>query len=174
MTAGKIKLPSLTDLKHLADYVVYRITRSNVGPWGRSGATESRRCTSRPTSAFACRSPRRSATKLTGVISGIEESDDVTSVSDMAYRFPPPDRMNASTGQADGSSDLITAVVNLVATGPVPLGAYTPAEIAAVGGMVDWLEQESRPEPMAEAVRSLAARDLITTEPAADQDAGGS
>jgi hypothetical protein len=75
--------------------------------------------------------------------------------------------MNASPGQADGSSDLITAVVNLVATGPVPLGAYTPAEIAAVGGMVDWLEQEPGPEPMAEAVRSLAARDLITTEPGA-------
>jgi hypothetical protein len=75
--------------------------------------------------------------------------------------------MNASTGQPDGSSDLITAVVNLVATGPVPLGAYTPAEIAAVGGMVDWLEQEPGHEPMAEAVRSLAARDLITTEPGA-------
>ncbi len=62
-------------------------------------------------------------------------------------------------------SDLITAVVNLVATGPVPLGAYTPAEVAAVGGLIEWLEQEPGPEPMAEAVRSLAARDLITTEP---------
>ena len=57
--------------------------------------------------------------------------------------------------------------MNLVATGPVPLGAYTPAEVAAVGGLIDWLEQEPGPEPMAEAVRSLAARDLITTEPGA-------
>ncbi len=61
-------------------------------------------------------------------------------------------------------SELITAVVNLVGTGPVPLGAYTPAEIAAVGGLIDWLEREPGPEPMAEAVRSLAARDLITTD----------
>jgi hypothetical protein len=70
----------------------------------------------------------------------------------------------------DGApSDLITAVVNLVGTGPVPLGAYTPAEIAAVGGLIDWLERAPGPEPLAEAVRSLAARDLITTE-AGDDD----
>ena len=61
-------------------------------------------------------------------------------------------------------SDLITAVVNLVGTGPVPLGAYTPAEIAAVGGLINWLEREPGPESLAEAVRSLAARDLITTK----------
>jgi len=65
----------------------------------------------------------------------------------------------------DGApSDLITAVVNLVGTGPVPLGAYTPAEIAAVGGLINWLERDPGPEALAEAVRSLAARDLITTE----------
>jgi hypothetical protein len=70
----------------------------------------------------------------------------------------------------DGApSDLITAVVNLVGTGPVPLGAYTPAEVAAVGGLIDWLERAPGPEPLAEAVRSLAARDLITTE-AGDDD----
>ncbi len=39
---GKRKLPSLDDLRHLADYVVYRITRSNVGPWGLSRRTERR------------------------------------------------------------------------------------------------------------------------------------
>src|SRR5947209_1951217 len=75
--------------------------------------------------------------------------------------------MNDSSDQSAAPSDLVTAVVNLVATGPVPLGAYTRAEIAAVGGMLDWLEQEPGHEPMAEAVRSLAARDLITTEPGA-------
>jgi hypothetical protein len=62
-------------------------------------------------------------------------------------------------------SELITAVVNLVGTGPVPLGAYTPAEIFSVGGLVEFLEREPSPEAIAEAVCSLAARDLITTEP---------
>ena len=72
--------------------------------------------------------------------------------------------MSDQTTKDGAPSDLITAVVNLVGTGPVPLGAYTPAEIAAVGGLIDWLEREPGPEPLAEAVRSLAARDLITTE----------
>jgi len=72
--------------------------------------------------------------------------------------------MSDQTTTDGAPSDLITAVVNLVGTGPVPLGAYTPAEIAAVGGLIDWLEHEPGPEPLAEAVRSLAARDLITTE----------
>ena len=39
---GKRKLPSLNDLRHLMDYVMYRITRSNVGPWGLSRLTERR------------------------------------------------------------------------------------------------------------------------------------
>jgi hypothetical protein len=73
--------------------------------------------------------------------------------------------MSDEKAKGRAPSDLITAVVNLVGTGPVPLGAYTPAEIAAVGGLIDWLEREPGPEPLAEAVRSLAARDLITTEP---------
>jgi hypothetical protein len=66
-------------------------------------------------------------------------------------------------------SDLIPAVVHLVATGPVTLGAYTVAEVAAVGGLIDWLERAPDPESLAEAVRSLAARDLITTQPGSDQ-----
>lgn len=94
MTAGKIKLPSLTDLKHLADYVVYRVTRSNVGPWGRSGATERRPMYLSPDLGVCVPIPEKVNDELTGVISEIEESDDVTSVSDMAYRFPPPDRAN--------------------------------------------------------------------------------
>ncbi len=72
--------------------------------------------------------------------------------------------MSDETPKDRAPSDLITAVVNLVATGPVPLGAYTPAEIAAVGGLIEWLERAPGSEPLAEAVRSLAARDLITTE----------
>ncbi len=35
-------LPSMTDVRHLMDYVVYRITKRNVGPWGLSGKTEKR------------------------------------------------------------------------------------------------------------------------------------
>jgi hypothetical protein len=62
-------------------------------------------------------------------------------------------------------SGLIEAVVELVHTGPVPLGAYTLAEIAAVNGVISFLEREPAPELVAEAVRSLAARNLITSAP---------
>jgi hypothetical protein len=42
--------------------------------------------------------------------------------------------MNGTPEHEHVPSELITAVVNLVGTGPVPLGAYTSAEICAVGG----------------------------------------
>jgi hypothetical protein len=71
----------------------------------------------------------------------------------------------AATAQGDISSGLITSIVNLVGTGPVPLGAYTAAEVFSVGGLVEFLEHEPSQEGVGEAVRSLAARDLITTDP---------
>lgn len=70
--------------------------------------------------------------------------------------------MSADASQVP--DELVSAVVHLVGTGPVPLGAYTPAEICAVGGLIDFLEAEPSNEVIAEAVRSLAARDLITTD----------
>ena len=77
----------------------------------------------------------------------------------------PADGATAAAQQGDVSAELIRAIVNLVGTGPVPLGAYTAAEIFSVGGLVEFLEQEPSQEAISEAVRSLAARDLITTDP---------
>jgi hypothetical protein len=73
------------------------------------------------------------------------------------------------TGDADIPKGLIDAVASLVATGPVPLGGYTLAEIDAVSGIVQFLEQTPAPELVAEAVRSLAARNLITTTAGSDE-----
>ena len=67
-------------------------------------------------------------------------------------------------GEVDIPQGLIDAVVTLVATGPVPLGGYTLAEIDAVSGMVHFLEQEPPPEVVAEAVRNL-----ITTTTGSDE-----
>ena len=75
--------------------------------------------------------------------------------------------MSPENGGAN--KELIEAVAALVGTGPVPLGGYTLAEIAAVNGIVDFLETEPEPALVAEAVRSLAARHLITTAPNDDQ-----
>jgi hypothetical protein len=49
----------------------------------------------------------------------------------------------------------------LVGTGPVLLGAYTIAELTAVDAIVDFLEARPAAEAIAEAVRSLAARQLL-------------
>ena len=76
--------------------------------------------------------------------------------------------MSAGAGNDQAPSALIAAVVNLVGTGPVPLGAYTAAELCAVGALIDFLEGQPPPEVVAEAVRSLAGRDLIATDAGAD------
>jgi hypothetical protein len=62
--------------------------------------------------------------------------------------------------QAAVPEGLVPAVVHLVNTGPVLLGAYTIAELTAVDAVVDFLEARPSDEVVAEAVRSLAARQL--------------
>ena len=64
-------------------------------------------------------------------------------------------------GQAAVPPGLIAAVVDVVGTGPVLLGAYTIAELTAVDAIVDFLEARPAEEAIAEAVRSLAARQLL-------------
>jgi len=73
--------------------------------------------------------------------------------------------VNGLSAQPGGQipEGLTDAIASLVATGPVPLGGYTLAEIDAVGGVVHFLEKTPTPELVAEATRSLAARNLITT-----------
>ena len=94
---GKRKLPSLSDFRHLMDYVVYRITRSNVGPWGLSRMTERRPMYLSPNLAVPTTLTPPVARSLTRALRRIEEDDDVTAVSqDLAARFPPPDRQDLS------------------------------------------------------------------------------
>lgn len=92
---GGRKLPSVSDLRHLMDYVVYRITRSNVGPWGLSRMTERRPMYLAPFLAVPTSLTPPVARLLTQALRRIEEADDVTAVSaDLAARFPPPDRQD--------------------------------------------------------------------------------
>jgi hypothetical protein len=96
------KLPSLDDVRHLMDYVVYRITRSNVGPWGLSRMTERHPLYLSPAIAIPTPLSPPVAQSLTAALHQIEDADDVTSVSaDLASRFPPPDRADpvAELGQ---------------------------------------------------------------------------
>jgi hypothetical protein len=72
-------------------------------------------------------------------------------------------------GGASVPEGLVTSVVNLVGTGPVLLGAYTIAELTAVDAIVDFLEARPSDEVLAEAVRSLAARQLLVAGPPGEQ-----
>jgi len=62
-------------------------------------------------------------------------------------------------------SGLIEAVLHLVSTGPVPLGGYSLAEMVAVDAVVDFLDEMPSEEEVGEAVRSLAARQLLVALP---------
>ncbi|MGN6792897.1 MAG: hypothetical protein ACTHJW_10995 [Streptosporangiaceae bacterium] len=92
---GKRKLPSMDDLRHLMDYIVYRVTRSNVGPWGLSRRTERRPMYLSPDLAVPTALPPPIADAVGATLRQIEADDDVTAVSaDLARRFRPPDRVN--------------------------------------------------------------------------------
>jgi hypothetical protein len=90
---GKRKMPSLNDIRHLMDYVMYRITRSNVGPWGKSRKTERHPMYLSPDLAVPEALPPAVSSSLTAALRKIEANDDVTAVSlDLAGQFPPPER----------------------------------------------------------------------------------
>lgn len=106
---GKKKMPSMNDVRHLADYVVYRLTRSNVGPWGRSRQTERQPMYLSPDLAVPREVPPAVAEALDHALRRIEESDDTTAASqDLASRFPPPQRadpvaeLSTSTAWGEG------------------------------------------------------------------------
>jgi hypothetical protein len=101
---GQRKLPSLTDLRHLMDYVVYRVTRSNVGPWGLSRLTERRPLYLSPALAVPTSMSPPVADALAATLRRLEQQDDITAVSaDLAARFRPP-------GQLDPANELGAAL----------------------------------------------------------------
>lgn len=75
----------------------------------------------------------------------------------------------SGSGEAAVPEGLVSAVVNLVHTGPVLLGAYTVAELTAVDAVVDFLEVRPSDDVLAEAVRSLAARQMLVAGSTAEQ-----
>jgi hypothetical protein len=92
---GNRKVPSMDDARHLIDYVIYRLTKSNVGPWGLSRRTERRPMYLSPDLAVPTPLASSVADAVAATLRRIEAHDDVTAVSaDLARKFPPPDRAN--------------------------------------------------------------------------------
>lgn len=88
-------LPTMNDIRHLCDYVVYRFTKSNVGPWGLSKQTERHPVYLSPALSARVAVPANAEERLGDTLEKVEDLDDTTSASpDLARRFPPPDRRN--------------------------------------------------------------------------------
>lgn len=93
------------------DYVVYRVTQSNVGPWGLSRVTERRPMYLSPDLAVPVSLPPAVADSLASALRRIAAADDTTAVSrDLADRFPPP-------GQADAANELGQALTGRAGRG---------------------------------------------------------
>ncbi|MCH6161307.1 hypothetical protein [Streptomyces marispadix] len=98
---------------------------------------------------------------------GREEPSDPHGSPDGARQAPR--ESGEGPGEASVPEGLVPAVLNLVDTGPVLLGAYTVAELTAVDAIVDFLEARPDDDVLAEAVRSLAARQLLLAGSSGEQ-----
>jgi hypothetical protein len=152
---GKRKLPTMSDVRHLMDYVTYRLTRSNVGPWGLSRLTERRPIYLSPAVAVPVSLAPAVAASLATALRRIEADDDTTGVSaDLARRFAPPERADPSRelgqllrGRAGrglfGNSEVwVTQTLSPVATAilrsvPAPAAPAVPARAAHQDGDAD-------------------------------------
>jgi hypothetical protein len=126
---------------------VYRITRSNVGPWGLSRRTERRPMYLSPDLAVPESLPPAVSDSLTSALRRIEAHDDVTAVSrDLADRFPPPERADPASelGQVSngagrglfGNSDVwVTETPSVAAAAILREDAGAPSEDHQWAGM---------------------------------------
>ncbi len=116
---------------------MYRLTRSNVGPWGLSRLTERRPMYLSPAISVSSSLAGPVAESLTAALRQIEGEDDVPSASaDLARLFPAPVR-------ADPVAEL-----NRSEPGRAGRGLFGSSDVSAL------------------AIRSTAAASLLTQRPA--------
>lgn len=90
------RLPTWNDVEHLADYIVYRITKRNVGPWGLSSATERRPIYLSPQLSTTVPLPEGTTRLLTKTLFRLDSEDQTEAAggtqSDLVPRFLGPMR----------------------------------------------------------------------------------
>ena len=89
------RLPTWNDVQHLVDFVVYRVTKRNVGPWGLSAVTERRPMYLSPQLSTTVPLPERTNQAVAETLAELEAEDqdvyDATH-SGLVRRFPGPVR----------------------------------------------------------------------------------
>jgi hypothetical protein len=89
------RLPTWNDVLHLLDFVVYRVTKRNVGPWGLSAVTERRPMYLSPQLMTTVPLPPGTTQKLTATLARLDAEDQVVNHtshthSDLVRRFLGP------------------------------------------------------------------------------------
>jgi hypothetical protein len=89
------RLPSWNDVLHLVDFVVYRVTKRNVGPWGLSAVTERRPMYLSPQLSTTVPLPEGTTRALTATLNRLDAEDQVvervdSAGSDLVHRFLGP------------------------------------------------------------------------------------
>jgi hypothetical protein len=91
---GGHKLPTWNDVLHLMDFVVYRVTKRNVGPWGLSAATERRPMYLSPQLLSTVPLPHGTTRTLRATLERLDAEDQVVPEknlhSDLVRRFLGP------------------------------------------------------------------------------------
>ena len=76
------RLPSWNDVLHIADYVVYRVTKRNVGPWGLSAYTERRPMYLSPQLSTTVPLPEATTHALAAAFARLDAEDQLVEVPD--------------------------------------------------------------------------------------------
>jgi hypothetical protein len=89
------RLPTWNDVLHLVDFVVYRVTKRNVGPWGLSAVTERRPMYLSPQLMTTVPLPHGTTRKLNATLARLDAEDQVVhdtghTHSDLVRRFLGP------------------------------------------------------------------------------------
>jgi hypothetical protein len=160
------KLPTWSDVVHIRDYIVYRITGKNVGPWGLSAHVDTRPMLLRPPNATTSRSASRALQQFSrrrGVVTdrtrarSMSEllSPEVAPVGPAGHLFTPP--------AADEPSDLLPDAPYTDGLGSGMFGALSMVRATAPlrPGVVSHLEGAApaanlgAPQGRAEEVRTM-------------------
>jgi hypothetical protein len=89
------RLPSWNDVLHLIDFIVYRMTKRNVGPWGLSAATERRPMYLSPQLLTTVPLPHGTTRTLWATLAELDAEDQLVQAksfthSDLVRRFLGP------------------------------------------------------------------------------------
>lgn len=168
------RLPSWNDVLHIADYVVYRVTKRNVGPWGLSASTERRPMYLSPQLSTTVPLPEATTHALAAAFARLDAEDQLVEVPDSSHsnlvrQFPGPLRhgpladLTPAPGRGRGRGLFGNSQVWVTET-----GAATARRLLSSGAQSDrWSLPEAgavRPVEVAVGDRQvrLAARVLAT------------